>query len=75
MAPYEVLIANTHPDSTAEIIKKVLIDCSAQDKSREKTLDIIDVSCMTNLERFPNPRTLCWKVTVPQREREHMIKD
>ena len=72
VAPQEVFIANTHPDSTAEIIKKVLIDCSAQDKSKEKTLDFIDICCMTNLERFPNLRKLCWKVTVPQRDRERI---
>ena len=30
---------------------------------------------MTNREKISNPRTLCWKVTVPHREREHMIKD
>ena len=30
---------------------------------------------MTNRELIPNPRTLCWKVTVPHREREYMMKD
>ena len=75
VAPFEIFIANTHPESTAEIVKKVLIDCSSADKSRSKGLDILDIQCMTNLERFPYPRTLCWKVIVPQRERDYMMKE
>ena len=75
VAPYEIFIANTHPLSTKELIKEILIDCAKDDKTRNVELDIIDVKCMTNKDKIPNPRTLCWKVTVPHREREHMLKD
>ena len=75
VAPYEIFITNTHPLSTKELIKEILIDCAKDDKTRNVELDIIDVKCMTNKDKIPNPRTLCWKVTVPHREREHMLKD
>ena len=67
--------ANTHPDSSSDLIKEILIECAASDESRDKALEIIEVKCMTNREKILNPRTLCWKVTVPNREREHMLKD
>ena len=75
VAPYEVFIANTHPESTAELIKEILIECASDDTSRDSPLEVIDVKCMMNREKIPNPRTLCWKVTVPNREREYMMKD
>ena len=75
VAPFEVFIANTHPKSTEELIKEILIDCSNTDESRTTPLQVIDVKCMTNKERILNPRTLCWKVTVPHREREYILKD
>ena len=75
VAPYEVFIANTHPESTAELIKEILIECASDDASRDSPLEVIDVKCMMNREKIPNPRTLCWKVTVPNREREYMMKD
>ena len=70
-----MFIANTHPESTPELIKEILIDCSNIDESRDTPLEVIAVKCMTNKEKILNPRTLCWKVTVPNREREYMIKD
>jgi hypothetical protein len=75
VAPFEIFIANTHPQSTKELIKELLIECAASDKDRNAALEIIEVKCMTNKERVPNPRTLCWKVTIPHRERLYMLKD
>ena len=75
VAPYEIFIANTHPESTPDLIKEILVECSDADSTRDTSLEIIEVKCMTNLEKIPNPRTLCWKVKVPHREREYMIKD
>ena len=75
VAPYEIFIANTHPESTPDLIKEILAECSDADSTRDTPLEIIDVKCMTNLEKIQNPRTLCWKVIVPHREREYMIKD
>ena len=74
VAPYEVFITNTHPGSRPDLIKEILIECSTADSTRE-ALEIIDVKCMTNKEKIINPRTLCWKVTVPHRERDYMLKD
>ena len=75
VAPFEVFIANTHPKSTEELIKEILKDCSTADQSRTGPLEILEVKCMTNKEKIPNPRTLCWKITVPHREREYISKD
>ena len=75
VAPLEVFIANTHPQSTEDIVKNILTECADADKSRTNKLDILEVKCMTNLERFPHQRTLYWKVVVPHREREYMLKD
>ena len=75
VAPFEIFIANTHPESTSDLIKEILQECSAADTTRSAALEIIDVKCMTNKVKIPDPRTLCWKVTVPHREREHMLKD
>ena len=75
VAPFEVFIANTHPESTKELIKDILVECAENDSGRSIPLEVLEVKCMTNKERTPNPRTLCWKVTVPHRERDHMMKD
>ena len=75
VAPFEVFIANTHPKSTEELIKEILKDCSTADQSRTGPLEILEVKCMTNKEKIQNPRTLCWKITVPHREREYISKD
>ena len=75
VAPFEVFIANTHPESTRELIKEILVECAESDGARSGPLEVLEVKCMTNRDKIPNPRTLCWKVTVPNREREYMIKD
>ena len=78
-APYEVFIGNTHPNSTEEKISEVLVKCSEQfsgDEKFESPLQILKVTCLSK----PNPsgeplRTKCWKVQVPNKFREHMLKD
>ena len=75
VAPFEVFIANTHPSSTPDLIKEILIECADLNEARKSPLEVLNIKCMANKERFPIPRTLCWKVTVPHRERDHMMKD
>ena len=57
VAPFEVLIANTHPLSTKELIGELLIECAGVDEARTSPLEIIEVKCMTNKAKIPNPRT------------------
>ena len=77
-APYDVYVGNTHPDSTEDIVKQVLIEVS-QNMSEENKLDeplqILEVECLTK------PRTdgrkiwsRNWRVQVPNRFCEHMLK-
>ena len=63
-APIEVFVGNTNPRATEEIIAAVLKDC-AKDMPDKPELDILDVRCLTNPERDPNPRTRSWVVRVP----------
>ena len=78
-APYEVFIGNTNPASTEEIIKEVLIKCSESVPAEVKLaepLQILEVTCMTKPSSDGTPlRTKCWKVVVPNKFREHMLRD
>ena len=78
-APYEVFIGNTHPDSTEEKISEVLIKYSDMFNGDEKLaspLNILKVTCLSKPNSSGEPlRTKCWKVQVPNKFREHMIKD
>ena len=78
-APYDVYIGNTNPASTEEIIKKVLEKCLDTIPADQKPLEpfeILSISCMTKARDDGYPlRTKSWKVTVPNRLREYMMKD
>ena len=75
-APYNVVIGNTHPDSTEDIIKEVLLKVSEQapsDIRLDEPLRINEVECLTK------PRTdgrriwvRTWRVQVPSKFREYM---
>ena len=45
-------------------MKAVLINCAEGMPDKPK-LEILDVRCLTNPERDPNPRTRSWVVRVP----------
>ena len=70
-APVEIFIGNTNPKATPEIISKVMKQC-AQDLPEKIELEL---ECLNNLDVDPNPRTKCWKLTVPYRFRELMTRD
>ena len=73
-APIEMFVGNTNPRATKEIVASVLKDC-AKDMPEKPELEILDVRCLTNPERDPNPRTRCWKVTVPFKYKDFMEND
>ena len=61
-APIDIFIGNTNPLATPEMIKTVLAN-SAQQLPDKLQLAVIEVKCLNNFERDPNPRSKCWKIT------------
>ena len=59
--PVEVYISNTNNKSDSDTIKKVLETCAAK-IDQNNGFKVIKVEPLT---KDPNPRTRCWKVTVP----------
>ena len=47
----------------------------ALDLPEKIELEVLEVKCLNNLETDANPRTRCWKLTVPYRFRELMARD
>ena len=68
-APVSFFIGNTNPNSTKEAIAKVIKQCANEMKVKPGELkdEDIEAKCMTHIE---NPRTKCWKLTVPNKWRE-----
>ena len=77
-APYEVFIGNTNPGSTETIIKDVLLQCSEsvpEEMKLQEPLQVLEVVCLTRPSTDGTPlRTKCWKVVVPNKFREHMMR-
>ena len=76
-APIEIFIGNTNPLATEELIKQVLVKAMDGMEDKPAALDKgdIKVECKNNLALEPNPRTKCWKVSVPYLFKEIMEKD
>ena len=77
-APYDVVVGNTNPGSTKEIIKNVLVQVSeniAEDLKLEEPLEILEVECLTK-PRDDGRRvwTKTWRIQVPNKFREHMLR-
>ena len=76
-APYDVFVGNTHPDSTDEIIKEVLIKVSEKMPDEMKLgepLEILEVECLTKPREDGRKNwTRNWRVRVANRFREHML--
>ena len=73
-APIDVFIGNTNPGSAPDIIKEVLIKCAEMSKDITEDLVVTEAKCLTKPD-IVNPRTKCWKVTVPHKFRDYMEKD
>ena len=77
-APFDIVVGNTHPQSTEDIIKTVLIKVSesmeGEDKLEEK-LQIIEAECLTK-PRDDGRRiwSKTWRIQVPDRFKKHMMK-
>ena len=77
-APFDIVVGNTHPDSTEEIIRDVLTRVSealeGEDKLHEK-LHIIEVECLTK-PREDGSRiwSKSWRIQVPNKFHAHMMK-
>ena len=73
-APVSFFIGNTSPKSNKEAIAKVIIQCAneMEGKPGELKAEEIEAKCMTHIE---NPRTKCWKLTVPNKWRETFRDD
>ena len=55
-------------------VSPVMKQC-ALDLPEKVDLEILEVKCLNNFDVDPNPRTKCWKLTVPYRFRELMSRD
>ena len=77
-APYDVVIGNTHPESTEDIIKEVLIKVAENmpdELKPQSPLEILEVECLTK-PRTDGSRiwTKTWRVQVPNSFRDHMMR-
>ena len=77
-APYKVWIGNTHPESSEEIIREVLVEMgrrSKGDTGLAEDLQVLECECLTKAKTDGRkPYTKQWRVKVPNRFREHMKK-
>ena len=76
--PYDVVIGNTNPASTQEIIKEVLLEIAKDmpgENKIEEPLHILEVECLTK-PRDDGSRiwTRTWRVQVPNKFREYMLR-
>ena len=77
-APYDVVVGNTNPASTDDIIKSVLVHVAENMEGESKLqepLDILEVECLTK-PRTDGSRiwTRTWRVQVPARFKDYMLK-
>ena len=73
-APIEMYVGNTNPKATPDVITKIMKKC-AMDLPEKVELEVLEVKCLNRLDLDPNPRTKCWKITVPYRFKELMARD
>ena len=79
-APVDFFVGNTNPDINEEKVKEILVKCGSlnvdgKPENYELKLDDIKVKCLNNIKDEPNPRTKCWRITVPHLWREVMKRD
>ena len=71
-APVSFFIGNTNPKSVKESIEKVIIQCANETSVNKLKVEEIEVISVTKVD---NPRTRCWKLTVPNKWRETFRED
>ena len=77
-APYDIVIGNTNPESTEDIVKKVLVHVSEnmeEELKPQEPLEILEVECLSK-PRDDGRRmwSKTWRVQVPSRFKEHMLR-
>ena len=77
-APYDIVIGNTNPESTEDIVKKVLVHVSEnmdEELKLQEPLEILEVECLSK-PRDDGRRlwSKTWRVQVPSRFKEHMLR-
>ena len=76
--PYDIVVGNTNPASTEEIIREVLIEvakAATGDDKLEEPLQILEVECLTKpREDGSRVWTKTWRVQVPNKFREYMLR-
>jgi hypothetical protein len=71
--PYlQYYISNTPGHATEELMKKVLQKCSAPLLVGKPSMEVYKVECLTKQD---DPRTKCWKVSLPFKFRDVMEND
>ena len=76
-APYDIYIANTHPESTEEIIREVLeeiADDMPDGMKLEEKLKIVEIECQTKERPGVKLYSKSWRVRVEDRFREHICR-
>ena len=78
-APVEVFISNTSADITENEVREVLKLCAEDAKASEGNENLSDfvvkdVKCLTRPD-IENPRTKCWRVSVPFRFKDYIMSD
>ena len=77
-APYDVVIGNTNPGSTKDIISEVLKKVSQQvpeDMKLQYPLEILKVECLTKArEDGKRVWVKTWRVQVPNKFTEYMLR-
>ena len=71
-APVSFFIGNTNPKSVKENIEKVILQCANENNENKLKVEDIEVTSVTKVD---NPRTRCWKLTVPNKWRETFRDD
>ena len=71
-APVDYYVGNTTPRATSEIIQSVLLKC-AKGLEKDTMFSVVEVSQLAT--HLLNPRTKCWKVSVPYKYKDLMEKD
>ena len=75
--PREVFIGNTNPASTEAIIMEVIKECAKtmpEDMKLTEELQILEVACLTKNRDGTPIRTKSWRIKVPHKFRDHMMR-
>ena len=77
-APVDFFIGNTHPETNEDNVKEVLVKCASiiqGDNKPDVELKVDNLKAVCLNSKVEDPRTRCWKVTVPHVWREFLRKD